>query len=201
MSKEKTSQIFLSFATVLLSAGLSWIISNRTINRTAVSESQRESFLKEIPVMNKVFDISGEMSMILFPFIKMVNYRNALVTTYMSTTGVFLGRDTTYSNSVESDTTYYHLPQFLYERESFETVKADLGFIESHIDDLSYISYKQIKDLLEFVKKHPITLVESVDDVPNNEWTRLSVYKTFNKKLSDIIKQYYLRLNQYGLFE
>lgn len=199
--KDKLFTIVVSIVTVFLSAWLSLIISRRTVSQTAVTESQRESFLKEIPVMNKVFEISEECEWGLFSFIEVQGIRETRILTYMNPDNTVAKQDTTYSVKYESDTTDYRVPLFVYKMNSFDTVQSDLAFIESHINELSLSTYKKVKKLLDYVKEHPILFIENEKDIPNSEWTKLSVFMPFRKMVNDITRTYLSQLEKYGLGE
>lgn len=199
--KERVFTVIVSIVTVLLSAWLSYVISRRTLSQTAVTESQRESFLKEIPVMNKVFEISEECEWGVFSFIEVQGIREARITTYLYPDNTVAKQDTTYSMKYESDTTYYRVPLFVYKMNSYETVQSDLAYIETHIDELSLNTYKKVKKLLDYVKKHPILFIENNKDVPDCEWTKLGVFMTFRKMVNDITRTYLGQLEKYGLGE
>lgn len=201
MKGDRFFTVIVSILTVLLSSAFSYFISNRSIKRSAISESQRESLLKDSPVLNKIFDISGECDIVLISFIEQINIREALVTRYMTPDSTIIKLDTTYTFRVEYDTSYCRIPRFIYEKESFDMVRADLEYVSNHIDELSFKTHKQITDLLQFVQKHPLVKVESDEEARSSEWARLGIYMTFYKKVNDITKSYLLRLNEYGLKE
>lgn len=199
--KEKIFTTVVSIVTVFLSAVLSLIISHRTVSQTAVAESQRESFLKEIPVMNKVFEISEECEWGLFSFIEVQGIREIRVLTYMYPDNTVMKQDTTYSLKYERDTTDYRAPLFIYKMNSYEIVQSDLQYIEGHMDELSLNTYKKVRKLLDYVKEHPILFIENEEDIPNSEWTKLGVFMTFRKIVIDITRSYRYQLEKYGLGE
>ena len=201
MKGDRLFTVCVSILTVLLSSTFSFFISNRSIKRSAISESQRESLLKDSPVLNKIFDISGECDIVLITFIEQINIREGLVTRYMNPDSTIIKRDTTYTFRVEYDTSYCRIPKFIYEEGSFDLVREDLEYISNHVDELSFKTHKQIIDLLQFVQKHPLVKVNSTEEARDSEWARMGIYMTFYKKVNDITQSYYLRLNEYGLKE
>lgn len=201
MRGDRLFTVIVSLLTVVLSSVLSYVISNRSITRSAISDSQREALQKDSPILNKVLDISGECELVVIAFIKQINIRDGLITHYMAPDSTIVKRDTTYTIRVEYDTSYCRIPKFIYDKESFEVVNADLDYISSHIDELSFKTYKQINELLIYVKKHPICLVESSEAARESEWSKMGVHMTFYKKINDITGLYFQRLNEYGLKE
>ncbi len=190
--------IVMSIVTLLLSSFLSWRISINSSRYAAISDSQKEILLKESSILNKICDIERETEIVIVPVIENYILRETTITNIWSQNHQLLGRDTTYRDTPKRDTSFYHIPRFVYYKSSNERVRSSLEFVEQHLNDLGYQSYDQVKDIVRFTKIHPITLVE-FDKSSNSDWTDINVFESFRTKVKDVSDSYMRRLAKFGL--
>lgn len=197
--KRNPNSLLISIGTVLVSSLLSWLISNGSVKRAAVSDLQRELLQKESAVLNKISDISSESGMSCLVMINTRKTTEIHITTYMNPDNTVASQDTTYFDYPTIDTVYYYMPRFVYKKDSYEKVMNCLQYVEAHVDELNLNTYNQVNNLLMFVRNHPIVLIDTETDFSNNEWIKPEIYTEFRDKVDKINQSYLKRLEKFGL--
>ncbi len=197
--QRNTNSLLISIGTVLISSLLSWLISNGSVKRAAVSDLQRELLQKESSVLNKISDISSESGVFCLVMINTRQTTEIHITTYMNPDNTVASQDTTYFNYPTNDTLYYYMPRFVYKKDSYEKVMNCFQYVEAHVDELNLNTYNQVNDLLLFVRKHPIVLIDTEADFSDIEWIKPEVYTEFRDKVDKINQSYLKRLEKFGL--
>ena len=87
MNKDRIFTLCVSLFTILGS----WLINIHSVKETATTEVQRESFLKEVPVMNKLFEIHELSHWSVIAFIGNRVIREVRITTYLYPDKTFTG--------------------------------------------------------------------------------------------------------------
>ena len=149
--------------------------------------------------MNKLFEIHELSHWSVIAFIGNRVIREVRITTYLYPDKTFAGQDTAYVDRLVKDTTYYHIPEFIHKKGSYNIVQSDFEYVESHLDALSFTTFIQVKDLLAFVKQHPIVFIEDYENVHNCEWATIEMCNVIEKKMTDILRVYLRRLKKYEM--